>query len=71
MNKIISHLITHTIITLTVIISMTNISRADDAFFGSEYNDRINIRLSGFRALTSTEIEVDSEQGVIGEELSF
>ncbi|MCG7990655.1 MAG: 2-oxoglutarate synthase [Candidatus Thiodiazotropha lotti] len=50
---------------------MTNISRADDAFFGSGYNDRINIRLSGFRALTSTEIEVDSEQGVIGEELSF
>jgi hypothetical protein len=33
--------------------------------------NKFNIRLSGFRAITSTELRVDSELGVIGEELSF
>jgi hypothetical protein len=44
---------------------------AAGGLMGSGYNDKFNIRLSGFRATTSTEIQVDSEQGVIGEELSF
>jgi hypothetical protein len=50
-------------VALTVLLSMTSLTSANDVFFVSGYNDKINIRLSGFRTITSAEIQVDFEEG--------
>ena len=58
-------------VAISILLSMSSFANASDGFFGTGYNNEINIRLSGFWATTNTEIQVDSELGVIGEELSF
>ncbi|MEN8166250.1 MAG: 2-oxoglutarate synthase [Pseudomonadota bacterium] len=49
----------------------SSLTLADDDFFGTGFNKSFNFRLSGFWAKTSTKIRVDSNDGVIGEEISF
>jgi hypothetical protein len=71
MNKINNNLLIPGMVAFTVLLSMISLTSANDDIFGPGYNDKINIRLSAFRAITSTGIQVASEQGVIGEELSF
>jgi hypothetical protein len=59
------------IASMTLLMSISNIATSDDVTLESGYENKFKIRLSGFRASTTTELRVDSEQGVIGEELSF
>ena len=54
----------------TLSTGFSNVSASDD-FFGTGFNKQWNLRLSGYRATTSTDIRVDSKDGVIGEEISF
>ncbi|MCG7936365.1 MAG: 2-oxoglutarate synthase [Candidatus Thiodiazotropha taylori] len=56
---------------ILILLSMSSFGHADDGFFGTGYNDKINIRVASFWATTNTEIQVDSDSGVIGEALSF
>jgi hypothetical protein len=71
MHEFIYHRVSTGMFTVVMLLCMGGFATAGDDFFGSGFNDRINIRLSVFSALTNTEIRVDSEQGVIGEDLSF
>ncbi len=49
----------------------SSLSMADDDFFGTGFNKSFNMRLSGFQASASTTIRIDSNNGVIGEEISL
>ncbi len=49
----------------------SSLAMAADDFFGTGFNRSLNFRLSGFQATTSTTIRVDSDDGAIGEEISF
>ena len=44
---------------------------ANDDFFGTGFNKQLLLRLSGFQASTSTDVRVDSQDGVRGAEISF
>jgi hypothetical protein len=54
-----------------LMMSISNIAIGSDANHESSDEYKFNIRLSGFRAIATTELQVDSDSGVIGEELSF
>ncbi len=44
---------------------------AGEAALGDSFNKRFTLRLSGFQASTATDIQVNSKDGVVGEEISF
>ncbi|MES9945035.1 MAG: 2-oxoglutarate synthase [Candidatus Thiodiazotropha sp.] len=70
MNTINNHLLSGIVI-ITLLLCMSSSTIASDGISGTGYNKKINIRVAGFWATINTEIQVDSDSGVIGEELSF
>lgn len=70
MQRLFCQSLTATILGSALLLCSTP-SMADDDFFGTGFNRSLNIRLSGFLASTSTDIRVDSADGVIGETISF
>ena len=47
------------------------LATAGEAMMGSGFNKSFNLRLSGYQATTSTDIRVDSNDGIRGGEISF